>query len=192
MSVLISRCFYNSHFIAISLTLKLVVFPSPSHSWQALKGEPHVGNFKKFEYSSTSQRILALIIITCSGQHRKKIQTNSDIHSVSTRCRYNLHVPNTNLSKYQKGVYYTGIQLFNNLPHTIRSLNHDIKKLKPVLKEYFLSYSYSVEEFTSTKNSQLLLIHVSISSDAFLCNYFWSNTVVDCKSLSQLCNLYLY
>jgi hypothetical protein len=31
-------------------------------------------------------------------------QTNSDIHNISTRYRYNLHVPNTNLSKHKKGV----------------------------------------------------------------------------------------
>jgi hypothetical protein len=65
-------------------------------------------------------------------------------------------MPNTNLSKYQKGVYYSGIKLFNNLPPNIKSLNHDIKKLKPSLKEYFLSHFYSVEEFTLAKNSQLL------------------------------------
>jgi hypothetical protein len=89
----------------------------------------------------------------------EKFQINSDIHNISTRYRYNLHVPNTNLSKYQKGVYYTGIKLFNNLPPTIKSLNDDIQgnKFKPAQKGYLISHSfYSVEEFTSTKNSQLL------------------------------------
>jgi hypothetical protein len=39
----------------------------------------------------------------------------------------------------------------------LSSLKHDIKKFKPVQKEYLLShFFYSVEEFTSTKNSQLL------------------------------------
>jgi hypothetical protein len=47
--------------------------------------------------------------------------------TISTR--YNLHVPNTNLSKYQKGVYYTGIKLFNNPPPANKSLNQDIKSL---------------------------------------------------------------
>jgi hypothetical protein len=82
----------------------------------------------------------------------EKFQTNSDIHDISTKYRYNLHVPNTNLHKYQKGIYSTGIKLFNDLPHTIKSLNHDIKSLS----QYLLSHSYSVEKFTSTKNSQLL------------------------------------
>jgi hypothetical protein len=56
-------------------------------------------------------------------------QTNSDIYNVSIRYRYNLHVPNTNFSKYKKGVYDSGIKLFHNLPPTIKSLNHDIKNL---------------------------------------------------------------
>jgi cytochrome c oxidase subunit 1 len=33
---------------------------------------------------------------------------------------------------------------------------------------------------------------VFMSLFCFLCNYFCSNTVVDCKPLPQLCNLYLY
>jgi hypothetical protein len=85
----------------------------------------------------------------------EKFQTNSDIHSISTRYRYNLHVPNSNLSKYQKGVYYSGIKLFKNLPTNVKNLSHNIKKFKRALKEYLLSHSYSVEEFTFAKNSQL-------------------------------------
>jgi hypothetical protein len=86
----------------------------------------------------------------------EKFQTSSDIHNLSTGYRYNLHVPTTNLSKYQKEIYYTGIKLFSNHPATIRCLNHDIKLLKPVLKEFLLShFFYSVEEFTLIKSSQL-------------------------------------
>jgi hypothetical protein len=85
----------------------------------------------------------------------EKSHTNSDIDSVSTRYRYNLYVPNTDISKYQKVVYSSGIKLFNKLPPNIRSLNHDIRIFKPALKEYLLSYSISSVEFTSTKNSWL-------------------------------------
>jgi hypothetical protein len=63
-------------------------------------------------------------------------------------------MPNTNLTKYQKGAYYTGIKLFNNLPPTIKSLNYDIKVFKPALKDYFFTHSfYSVEDFISAENS---------------------------------------
>jgi hypothetical protein len=146
--------------------------------------------FTKFNILLLASKFL-LSLSSFVADNTETFQTNSDIHNISTRYRYNLHVPKTNLSKYQKGVYYSGIKLFNNLPPTIKSLNHDIKKIKPALKEHLLSHSYSVE-FTLTKNSQPLQIHVSNSSDAFLCSYCRSNSVVDCKSLSQLCNLYLY
>jgi hypothetical protein len=64
-----------------------------------------------------------------------KFQRNTDVHNLNTRRKYDLHMPNTNLTKYQIGVYYTGIKLLNNLPPTIKSLN-DIKVFKPALKDY--------------------------------------------------------
>jgi hypothetical protein len=61
--------------------------------------------------------------------------------------------PGANLTSYQKGAYYGGIKLFNTLPDSIKSLNHDIRVFKPALKDYILSHSfYSVEELTSSEN----------------------------------------
>jgi hypothetical protein len=59
-------------------------------------------------------------------------QTNPHICDINTR--YNLHVQTTDLRKYQKGVYCTGIKLFINLPPAIRCLNSGIKVFKPALK----------------------------------------------------------
>jgi hypothetical protein len=53
----------------------------------------------------------------------------------------------------KKGEYYIGIKLFNNLPPTIKSLNHDIKVFKPALKDYLLTHSYSKDDFNSVENS---------------------------------------
>jgi hypothetical protein len=112
--------------------------------------------FKKFYILPLASKFL-LSLLSFVVDNLETFQTNSDIHNFRTRYRNNLHVPKTNLSKYQKEVYYSGIKLFNNFPPTIRSLNHDIKKFKPALKEYLLSHSfYSVQEFTLAKNSQLL------------------------------------
>jgi hypothetical protein len=113
------------------------------------------GLFKKFNILPLACEFL-LSLLSLIVDNMEKFQTNSDIHSISTRYRYNLHVPGTNLSKYQKGVHYSGIKLFNKLQPNINSLNHDIETFKPALKDYLLSHSfYSVEEFTSTKNFQL-------------------------------------
>jgi hypothetical protein len=78
-----------------------------------------------------------------------KFQRNTNVHNLNTGRKYDLHMPNTNLTKYQKGVYYTDIKLFDNLPPTIKSLNRDIKVFKPALKDYLLTHSYSVDDLTS-------------------------------------------
>ena len=41
--------------------------------------------------------------------------TNSEVHAVNTWHRWDLHLPSINLSKYQKGVYNSGIKVFNHL-----------------------------------------------------------------------------
>jgi hypothetical protein len=83
-----------------------------------------------------------------------KFQGNTDVHILNTRRKYDLYIPNTNLTQYQKGAYYTGIKLFNNLPCTIKSLNYDIKVFKPTLRDYLLTHSfYSIDDFTSVENS---------------------------------------
>jgi hypothetical protein len=72
---------------------------------------------------------------------------------VSIRHMEVMFMPSVSLTSYQKGAYYAGIKLFSSLPSN-KSLRHDIKVLKPELKNYLLSHSfYSVEEFTSIKNS---------------------------------------
>jgi hypothetical protein len=84
--------------------------------------------FKKFNILPLASEFF-LSLLSFVVDNIETFQTNSDIHNITTRYRYNLHVPNTNLSKCQKRVYYSGIKLFNNLPPTIKSLNHDIKKI---------------------------------------------------------------
>jgi hypothetical protein len=61
----------------------------------------------------------------------EKFWINSDIHSINTRHKHDLHVQKANFTTYQEGAYYAGIKLFNILPSSIKSLNHHIKVLKP-------------------------------------------------------------
>jgi hypothetical protein len=84
--------------------------------------------FKKFNILPLASEFL-LSLLSLLVDNIEKCKIKSDIRNISTRYRYNLHVPNTNLSKCKKGIYYTGIKLFKNLPPTIKSLNHDIKSL---------------------------------------------------------------
>jgi hypothetical protein len=83
-----------------------------------------------------------------------KFERYTDVHNLNTRCKHDLYIPNTNLTKYPKGVYYTAIKLFNNLPPTIKSLNYDMKVFKPALKDDLLTHSFcSVDDFISAENS---------------------------------------
>jgi hypothetical protein len=68
-----------------------------------------------------------------------------------------LHVPQTNLSLCQAGIYYRSIKIFNKLPkHIADSLNNKkqfIRKLKNLLLNQsfysvneFLNYSHDLQE----------------------------------------------
>jgi hypothetical protein len=74
--------------------------------------------------------------------------TNMEIHNFNTRYYTNLHPPISNLTKYQKGAYYSGIKIFNHLPADIKCLTNDLECLCIVLKRFLNSNSsYTLEEF---------------------------------------------
>jgi hypothetical protein len=55
-----------------------------------------------------SQYILSLAVYV--DKNTDDFITNSDIHSINTRHKSSLYPPLLRLTKYQKGVYYTGIK----------------------------------------------------------------------------------
>jgi hypothetical protein len=91
-----------------------------------------------------------LCLLSFVVENLDKFQRNTDVHNLNARRKYDHHMPNMNLTEYQKGLHYTGIRLFNNLPPTIKSLNN---VFKPALKDYLLTHSYFVDDFTSVENS---------------------------------------
>jgi len=46
-----------------------------------------------------------------------------EIHSVDTSQHTNLHQPIQNPTKYQKGIYYSGERVYNNLPPHIKGIS---------------------------------------------------------------------
>jgi hypothetical protein len=73
---------------------------------------------------------------------------SSDVHSVNTRQVSHLHLPAKKLTKVQKGVNYSRIRIFNNLPQSIRDLSSDVINFKQALKEFLLLGSfYSLNEY---------------------------------------------
>jgi hypothetical protein len=59
-----------------------------------------------------SQYIFSLLLFL----NKNQFQVNSEIYHNSTRQKSHLHQPSANLTKYQKGVYYLGVKVFNKLP----------------------------------------------------------------------------
>jgi hypothetical protein len=80
-------------------------------------------------------------------KNRELFKLNPDIHHIETIYNNDLHLPSTQLNLYQKGVFYSGIKMYNNLPSSIKDLSHDIKQFKQALKGFIQSNSYSLEEY---------------------------------------------
>jgi len=68
---------------------------------------------------------------------------------MTTRHKLDLHLPSANLTKVQKGIYYSGITLFNSLPLGIKKVAHNTNKFKHELKRFLIKKNsfYSVEEY---------------------------------------------
>jgi len=69
---------------------------------------------------------------------------------LDTRQKNNLYLPQANLTIYQKGAYYSGIKIFNNLPLEIENVVDNQKKFKTALIKFLYTYSfYTLEEYFS-------------------------------------------
>ena len=93
-----------------------------------------------------SQYILSLLVFVV--KNIDEFTTNSNVHTINTRYKSDLHPLSIKLAKYQKGVYYSGIKIFNYLPQNIKKLSWNVKKLKVTLKRFLLMGSfYTLDEY---------------------------------------------
>jgi hypothetical protein len=81
-----------------------------------------------------SQYILSFLLFVVKNIY--EFTANSSVHSLNTRHKSDLHPPSTKVNKYKKGVYYSGIKIFNYLPQKIKDLSWNIKKFKSALKKF--------------------------------------------------------
>jgi len=83
--------------------------------------------FRKLEILPlTSQYMLSLLMFVV--QNKNFFITNNKNHNIDTRQRNYLYLPQANLNIYQKGAYYSGIQIFNNLPLEIKIVEDNRKE----------------------------------------------------------------
>ena len=59
---------------------------------------------------------------------------NAELYTIKTSSSYNSHPPLSHLTKYQKGVHYAGIRIFNQLPTSIKSIANETKEFKKAFK----------------------------------------------------------
>jgi hypothetical protein len=73
---------------------------------------------------------------------------NSQIYHYATRQQSNFHQPIANQTKYQKGIGYLGVKVFNRLPSYIKKEFDNSKKFKHSLKDFLKEKSfYSLQEY---------------------------------------------
>ena len=78
---------------------------------------------------------LVYSIMSFVSTNRELFVNNTVIHNFPTR-NQDLHPPIANLSVFQKGVYFSGIKIYNNLPMRIEQLSHDTLKFKKAVKNF--------------------------------------------------------
>jgi len=80
--------------------------------------------------------------------NRKLFLDNAELYTTNTRNSHNLHLPLPHLAKFQKGVYYAGIKLYNHLPTFIKKKASETEVFKKTLKKFLMENSFHyVEEF---------------------------------------------
>jgi len=78
---------------------------------------------------------------------------NLENHTKSTRKLNNFYQPVTNYTIHQRGVYYMGIKIFNNLPPHIKDISNDVRKFEICLRCFLHKQSfYSIEEYFQYKS----------------------------------------
>jgi len=91
------------------------------------------------------------IYIHCSCfviKSKEIISPNSDIRDKNTHYNLNLHFPSTNLKLVQRGVFYSGVKIFNHLPTRIKCHFRETKRFKNKLRSFLMEYSlYSIDEY---------------------------------------------
>ena len=108
-----------------------------------------------------SQYIFSVLLFVV--KNKDLYSTNQEIHNINTRCNINWHLPVCNLTLFQKGACFSGINLFKHLPPKIKSLSNEIKLFKPTLKRFLNTHSfYPGSAYTSYQNVKCNMLSYSV------------------------------
>jgi hypothetical protein len=114
----------RSHFITQKCIVRIIMKAKPKDSCKEL--------FSKLGIlTHYSQYIFSIMFVV---KHKDLFTLNMAFYNINTCHKLDFHVCLVSLTKVQKGVYYSGITLFNSLPPSIREVAHDINTFKQKLK----------------------------------------------------------
>jgi hypothetical protein len=100
-----------------------------------------------------SQYVYSVVLHTVNN--KCLFDTNNEIHKYKTRNNNNLHLPLSNLSKFNKGAYMSGIKVFNHFPQYIKALINNQMYFKSTLKRFLYHHSfYSMNEYYEYKEDR--------------------------------------
>jgi hypothetical protein len=82
------------------------------------------------------------------SQNQEMFTSNFEVDNINTRNKLKLHKPISNLTLYQKGVYYMCIRIFSKLPEYIANLAGNKRSFISTLRQHLVRQPfYSLEEF---------------------------------------------
>ena len=82
------------------------------------------------------------------SNNRQQHFANSEICNINTRHTSNLHLPRAHLNIYQKGVYYSGIKIFNTPPWDIKTYIDNPRTFKKAVTKFLYTNSfYSLNKY---------------------------------------------
>ena len=101
----------------------------------------------------TGFTVLSLMLFVIENQ--QDFITNACVHGLDTRNKNHLYLPAPGLTCVQKGVSYSGVKIFNNLPSNIQNYKGDRNKFKKELNKYLTAHLfYSITEFLECKTNK--------------------------------------
>jgi hypothetical protein len=108
----------------------------------------------------TSQFILSPLMFVV--QNKNFFLTNNEKHGLDTRQRNNLYLSQANLTIYQKGTYYSGIKIFNNLHLEIKNVAGN-QKVQNCFGKFLYTYLfYTMEEYLSQSRTMYCITRLLI------------------------------
>jgi len=63
-------------------------------------------------------------------KNKELFVSNERVHNFPTRSHDALHLPNANLTVFQKRVYFSGVKIYNNLPTNLKKTFHNIYRFQ--------------------------------------------------------------